>query len=123
MRNRFPSGHATQGVFVTAERRQAVFRITRAAWRATDLLQRYWLIDRMPDPHRQFLTGKVGDPAKRWANREVAPARFKINNDALSRPALDVIDQVLGAPTAQDEFRRATGMDMPGLTFDPASLG
>jgi hypothetical protein len=41
----------------------------------------------------------------------------------LSRPALGVIDQVLSAPNAQDELRRATGMDMPGLTFDPALLG
>ncbi|WP_157528158.1 hypothetical protein [Nocardia sp. NRRL S-836] len=123
LRWRFPSRHLEQGVFVTAETREKVFRIARATWRATDLLHRYRLIDRMPDPRRQYRTGKVGDPAKRWANREVAPARFKINNDALSRPALDVIDQVLGAPTAQDVFRRETGMDMPGLTFDSTLPG
>ncbi|WP_157529354.1 hypothetical protein [Nocardia sp. NRRL S-836] len=74
------------------------------------------------NPRRQYRTGKVGDPAKRWANREVAPVRFKINDDALSRPALDVIDQVFGGPTAQDVFRRKAGMDMPGLTFDSTLL-
>ncbi|GAA2693069.1 hypothetical protein GCM10010428_70990 [Actinosynnema pretiosum subsp. pretiosum] len=57
-----------------------------------------------PDAHPQCnsRTGKVGDAARKWVNREISPARFKINDEALEQPVLDVIHQVLAAPTTED---------------------
>lgn len=114
LRHQFPSRHTEQGVFLTAEDREKIFRITRAAWRSTDLLHRYRLIDRMPTTQRNFRTGKVGDAKRKWANREIAPARFKINDGALEHPALDVIRQVLAEPAIEDHWRRETGQTLAG---------
>lgn len=106
LRNRFSSKHASGGVFLAEHLRVQHFRITRATWRSTDLLHRFQLIDRMPDPDRDFRTGKIGDIRKKWALRQVSAAKFKINDDALARPALDVVHQVLSAPTLADQLRR-----------------
>ncbi|MGH3610282.1 MAG: hypothetical protein ACRDRD_19675, partial [Pseudonocardiaceae bacterium] len=72
----------------------------------TSLLHRFWLIDRMPDDARDYSTGNInGDFKKRWAKREVKPVRFKINDQALQRPALETIYQILTEPTNEDRLR------------------
>jgi hypothetical protein len=107
LRWRLSEKHATQGVFLTAEAREKVFRLKRATWRSTNLLHRFQLIDRMPDDLRDFLSGNViGEFKTRWASREVMPARFKINDEALEKPALAVIHRVLAEPTEDDQRRR-----------------
>ncbi|MET8907590.1 hypothetical protein [Micromonospora sp. NPDC004551] len=109
LRTRFPGRHAHEGVFLLAEDRENQFRLTRTAWRATELLHRFRLVDRAPDPRRNFRTGNVGARDTRWANRQVMPALFTVNDAALQRPALDAIHQVLTAPTAADDLRREKG--------------
>ncbi|MFB4288341.1 hypothetical protein ACBI99_11925 [Nonomuraea sp. ATR24] len=106
LRSSFPQRHAEDGIFLTAEMRKEIFRITRTTWRSADMLHRFRLIDRMPDSRRNFRTGKVGGYETRWANREVAPAHFKINDEGLEQSALEVIHQVLTAPTIRDQVRR-----------------
>lgn len=122
LRNRFPSKHHSEGVFLAAHLREQHFRITRATWRSTDLLHRFQLIDRMPDPGRNFRTGKIGDIGRKWAHREVSAAKFKINDDALARPALDVVHQVLAEPTPADQFRRRGLLMDSGEDVNSASL-
>ncbi|MGW4499137.1 hypothetical protein ACWENR_11045 [Micromonospora sp. NPDC004336] len=109
LRSHFPSRHQQHGVFLRADHREERFRLTRAAWRTTELLHRFRLVDRARDPRRNFRTGKVGDRDNRWANRQVMPALFTINDAALDRPALEVIHQVLTAPTDEDRLRREKG--------------
>jgi hypothetical protein len=94
-------------VYLRASDREASFWLTRTTWRATDPLHRFGLIDRARDPRRSFRTSNVGNFGKRWANREVMPAHFRVNDEALERPALDTIHQVLTASTEADDARRA----------------
>jgi hypothetical protein len=109
LRCHFPGQHAAQGVYLRADHRHVNFRLTRATWRATDLLHRFRLVDRAPSTGRNFRTGNVGDFQRRWANREVTPSLFTLNDAALRRPALEVIHQVLTAPTDEDQMRRERG--------------
>lgn len=109
LRSNYPGRHAVGGVFLKAEDRERQFRLTRTAWRATELLHRFRLVDRARDPRRNFRTGNVGARDTRWANRQVMPALFTINDEALQQPALDTVHQVLTAPTAQDVLRREKG--------------
>lgn len=118
LRSRFPSRHFTDGVFLRAADRNDIFRLTRTTWRSTNLLHRFRLIDRVPDPHRNFQTGNVGNIGKRWANREVAPVRFMLSDEALHRPALTTIRQVLTAPTQEDQ-ERLTGRPTLGFIGPP----
>jgi hypothetical protein len=106
LRQRFPSRHATVGIHLTDADRSASFGLSRAAWRSTDLLHRFRLIDRQHDGVRSFRTGKIGNIAERWANGEVMPVKFKLNDAGLDQPALDLIHRVLTAPTAADQLRR-----------------
>lgn len=106
LRSKFPMRHATEGVHLTDADRRASFKLTRAAWRSTDLLHRFRLIDRQHDGVRSFRTGKIGNIAERWRNNEVKPVKFKLDNAGLDRLALDTIHQVLTAPTAEDNLRR-----------------
>jgi hypothetical protein len=48
------------------------------------------------------------------------PAHFQINDEALQRPALDTIHQVLTAPTEADDARRAGRPPLTDLTQQPA---
>ena len=114
LRYRFPDRHRTDGVFLRASDRKEVFRLTRTTWRSTNLLHRFRLIDRVPDSNRNFQTGNVGDIAKQWANHEVAPVRFRLSDEALQRPALKTIHQVLTAPSQEDQERLA-GKPLLGL--------
>ncbi|SCL12856.1 hypothetical protein GA0070616_0148 [Micromonospora nigra] len=109
LRDQFPARHQQQGVYLRADHREERFRLARATWRATELLHRFRLVDRARDPRRNFRTGKVGDRDNRWANRQVMPALFTVNDTALDRPALDAIHQVLTAPTDEDQLRREKG--------------
>ena len=89
LRTRFPKNRAKNGVFLEATTRKDTFHLTRTAWRTTASLHRFGLIDRVPDPKRDYRTGNVvGDIKKLWANREVMPARFTVNDEALHKPAL-----------------------------------
>jgi hypothetical protein len=72
-------------------------------------LHRFRLIDRAPSPGRDFRTGKVSNYNQRWAHREVMPSLFKINTEALRRPALNTIKQILTEPTDEDLTRRLYG--------------
>lgn len=101
LRAQFPGKHATQGVFLTAEDRRNVFGLTRTAWRGTDLLHRFRIIDRLPAHVRNYRTGKVGDFERKWAKGEVKPVLFTLNDEALQRPALATIHQVLTTPTEE----------------------
>jgi hypothetical protein len=121
LRHRFPTRHATEGVHLTDAARRASFKLTRTAWRSTDLLHRFRLIDRQHDGVRSFRTGKIGNIAERWRNNEVTPVKFKLDDAVLDRPALDVIHQVLTAPTAEDHLRR-DGLRVEILTL-PALPG
>jgi hypothetical protein len=109
LRTQFSARHWERGVYLRAENREDQFRLTRTAWRATELLHRFRLVDREPDPLRNFRTGNVGNRDERWKNRQVRPALFRINDAALERPALDAIHQVVTAPTEQDQLRREKG--------------
>lgn len=111
LRTLFPAKHAAQGVFLREANRREELRLTRSAWRATDLLHRFRLVDRARDPGRHFRTGNIGDFATRWANKEVLPAHFTLNDTALQRPALDTIHQVLTAPHPDDIARREHGQE------------
>jgi hypothetical protein len=96
-------------VYLRADHRRNNFRLTRTTLRAPDFLHRFRLVDRAPAPGRNFRTGNVGDFKRRWANREVMPALFTLNDEALRRPALDAIHEVLTAPTGEDLMRRERG--------------
>ncbi|HKT02254.1 MAG TPA: hypothetical protein VJT31_22225 [Rugosimonospora sp.] len=121
LRTRFPGEHAKHGVYIRASDRRDTFDLTRTAWRSTARLHRFRLIDRARDPKRNYRTGNVGNISKRWANREVMPARFTVNDEALEQPALDVIHQVLTAPTLDDHVRR---LGLPVLDAPtPAGVG
>ncbi|MEV6350273.1 hypothetical protein [Actinoplanes sp. NPDC051851] len=109
LRWRFPDKHAAQGVYLRGDHREVYFRMTRTTWRSTELLHRFRLVDRARDPRRNFRTGNVGDRDRRWKDKEIMPALFTVNEDALQRPALEVIHQVLTAPTDEDEMRRNYG--------------
>jgi hypothetical protein len=109
LRWRFPAQHYARGVYLLDTHREDYFRLTRATWRATDFLHRFRLIDRAPSPGRDFRTGKVNNFNQRWAHREVMPSLFKINTEALRRPALNTIDQILTEPTDEDSMRRLYG--------------
>jgi hypothetical protein len=109
LRWRFPAQHYARGVYLLDTHREDYFRLTRATWRATDFLHRFRLIDRAPSPGRDFRTGKVNNYNQRWAHREVMPSLFKINTEALRRPALNTIDQILTEPTDEDSMRRLYG--------------
>lgn len=117
LRQRFPSMHDTEGVHLTDDDRWASFKLTRAAWRSTNLLHQFRLVDRQPDDVRTFATGKIANFDKRWKNNQVMPVKFKLNDAGLNTPALDHIHQVLTAPTPEDYARRA-GIDL----FDPVAL-
>jgi hypothetical protein len=107
LRHMFPSKHDTEGVHLVSADRESFFRLTRTAWRSTNLLHQFQLIDRLPDPRRNFRTGNViGNFKKMWENSDVMPLHFKINDQALERPALQTIHQILGAPTEEDHQRR-----------------
>ncbi len=75
------------------------------------MLHRFRLIDRARDPGRHFLSGNIGDFNTRWANGEVLPAHFTFNDAALQQPALDIVHQVLTAPSAEDLQRRELGQE------------
>jgi hypothetical protein len=111
MRHNFPGRHTAQGIHLSDSDRRASFRLTRAAWRSTSLLHRFGLIDRQHDGIRSFATGKIGNVAERLANNEVMPVKYKINDAALEQAALDVIHQVLTAPTMND-YLRHQGLSM-----------
>jgi hypothetical protein len=102
LRADFPHMHKTHGIFLTAEHRATQFHLTRTAWRSTDFLHRFRLIERMPSSGRNFHTGNVGDFANRWANRQVSPVLYKINDRELTNPAFPTIRQVLSVPSAYD---------------------
>jgi hypothetical protein len=120
LRTRFPREHADNGVHLRASDRKAIFHLTRTSWRATSPLHRFQLIDRVRDPKRNFRTGNVGNIEMRWANREVMPARFNVNDQALERPALETIHQVLVVPTVEDQARRIGAPVVDGLVLlDP----
>jgi hypothetical protein len=71
----------------------------------------------MPDEGRDFCTGNIiGDPRKKWANREVAPVRFMIKDEALKWPALETIYQILTASTDYDRMRRLGAVAEPDQT-------
>lgn len=107
LRSKFPAKHATDGVFLTNDDRKKIFWITPTTWRSTVPLHRFRLIDKMPDERRDYRTGNVnGDFKKMWKNRDVPPTRFMVNDQALERPALQTIRQVLTAPTEDDGLRR-----------------
>jgi hypothetical protein len=110
LRQKYPREHAGNGVFLDAERRANTFGLTDAAWRSTATLHRFGLIDRIPDPKRDFRTGNLKGDAKKakkmFENREVPPVRYTVDNGALEIPALDKVHQVLTAPTAADWARR-----------------
>lgn len=102
-----PNRHNTEGVFLTAAAREKFFLLTRTTWRTTNLLHRLGLIDRMPDENRDFETGNIiGDFNEKWKRRQVPPVRFKVNQEVLEQPALEVIHRVLLYPTAEDKLRR-----------------
>jgi hypothetical protein len=110
VRNRFRAAHADKGVFLTAAVREQLFRITRPAWRSTDYLHRFGVIDKVATPGRNFRTGNlVGDPDQRLQARNLAPIRIQIKDSAFRRPALRTIHQVLSAPTDADLLRRQIG--------------
>ncbi len=106
LRWRLSISHAGEGVYLTADYRERLFGLTRATWRTTSLLHQFRLIDKMPDDGRDFRTGNIiGDFKKKWANREVTPVRFKINDEVLKKLALPMIYQVLAEPTEDDQQR------------------
>jgi hypothetical protein len=109
LRWRFPVRHETQGVYLVGRDRRDSFRLTRATWRATELLHRFRLIDRAPTPGRNFRSGNVGDFERRWANRQVMPSLFTLNPEAVRQPALETIRQILTTPTDEDQIRREYG--------------
>src|SRR6185312_9742564 len=85
LRGHFPRGHEITGVYITDDVRQNVCGITRATYRSHDMLHRFGLIDRMPDPDRDYQTGKVLDFGEKYARGKgsVKPHTFKINDEAL----------------------------------------
>ena len=104
LRDRFPGQHAARGVYLRVEDRANRFGIKPATWRGTNMLRRFGLVDVVPDQSRST-TGKIGDFAARWAKREVMPVHFTINDDVVTRRALEVIHQTLTAPTKADLVR------------------
>jgi len=109
LRARFPGHHAARGNYLREDDRRDFFQLTPYTWKATERLHRFRLIDRSPSPGRSFRTGKVGDRDARWANKQVMPYLFTINDDALKRPALATIHQILTDPTPEDIMRREKG--------------
>jgi hypothetical protein len=108
LRARFPAKHDEKGVYVVDELRQAAFGLTRYAYRGHSALHRFRLIDRMPDPERDYETGRILDFRTKYAKGKgsIQPHTFKINDAALEAPALKKIHQVLAAPTQDDQLRR-----------------
>ncbi|WP_430786975.1 hypothetical protein [Actinoplanes sp. G11-F43] len=106
LRWRHAREHKLMGVYLTAERRQTEFRLSRHAWRSTELLHRFGVVDRRPDPNRNFLTGKVANFAAMWADKEVRPLYYTFNDEALKRPAVETVYQILTRPNANDAVRR-----------------
>lgn len=110
LRRRFPSRHLEEGVYVTDETRSKVFGLTRTAYRSHTMLHRFRLIDRQPDPDRNYMTGRVTSFKTKYekGRGSVRPWSFKLNDQALEQPALDTIHQVLTTPN-MDDLRRLTG--------------
>lgn len=62
------------------------------------MLTRFWLVDRLDHPVRDYETGRVRDFDSQWRDQKVEPHRFRLNEAGLQEPAFQKIDQVLNAP-------------------------
>jgi hypothetical protein len=117
LRARFASRHQDRGVFAVNGDRLAAFGLTRTTYRSHAMLHRFGLIDRLPDPDRDFETGQVRDFGKKYAQGKgsVRAHRFLINDSALERSALETIHRTLTAPTPEEKLRMASGFTITGL--------
>jgi len=68
LRHRFPPRHLTEGATCPTPTVAPRSSSAGAAWRGTDLLHRFRLIDRQHNGVRSFRTSKIGNIAERWAS-------------------------------------------------------
>jgi hypothetical protein len=133
LRARFPTRHEETGVYVHMDAREDVFGLTRYAYGSHEMLHRFRLIERQLDPDRSYATGRVGDFKKKYAKGKgnIRPHTFKLDDNALERPALPAIQQILEKPTLSDIRRplmhrdEILGLDNPegllGVAVAPPS--
>jgi hypothetical protein len=104
----YPNAHNASGIFVVQKHRRQ-FGLKDNTWRSARDLHTYGLVNRVSDPHRDTVNGKISDFGARWKKHEVMPTHFTIVDSALAQPAVPTIDRVLNHPTVEDQWRRWGG--------------